>query len=75
MDRIRLRTGQAGTAASVAVLVLGGVWVAGGLVSDEPAIAKAATGAWLTASGLLAVVVAGAVWFVLWVYDGGAMNK
>ena len=58
MGRIRLRTGQAGTAASLAVLVLGGVWVAGGLVSDEPAIAKTATGAWLTASGLLAVVVA-----------------
>jgi hypothetical protein len=42
----------------VAVVVLAGVWVTGGLLTDDELLAKAATAAWLALAGALAVTAA-----------------
>ena len=52
------RPAVAAAVPAVAVVVLAGVWVAGGLLTDDEAVARRLVGAWFALAGVVAVVVA-----------------
>lgn len=52
------RTAQLAAVPVVAALVAGGVWVTGGLISDDFRVSMALTAVWMTATGLACIVVA-----------------